>query len=263
MIKSYIRIAWRNLVKNKKTSFINIAGLALGMVVFMFIALWVWNELTYDKYHKNYDRIGQIVQTQTYNGEQYSNVAVPFPLGDELKNQYGENFKYVVMASWPGQHVLSRMNTPFSENGMFMDVDAPEMLSLTILKGNIRGLDNPNSIMLAESTAAAIFGDEDPLEQVIKINQQLDVKVRPFIAIFPTTPRFTTSNLSHHGSFMSFLKIGLTTSEPAGKATLFSFLSSSGTGYLSKPLTAISSIPNSDVSQTRTKNSIPGSPFSR
>jgi len=189
MIKSYIRIAWRNLVKNKKTSFINIAGLALGMVVFMFIALWVWNELTYDKYHKNYDRIGQIVQTQTYNGEQYSNVAVPFPLGDELKNQYGENFKYVVMASWPGQHVLSRMNTPFSENGMFMDVDAPEMLSLTILKGNIRGLDNPNSIMLAESTAAAIFGDEDPLEQVIKINQQLDVKVT---AVYRDLPHNTS-----------------------------------------------------------------------
>src|SRR5690606_30304063 len=133
----------------KKSAFINVVGLALGMAVFMLIALWVWDELSYNKYHKNYDRIGQIVQTQTFNGEQYRNVAVPFPLGEELKTKYGENFQYVTMASWPGKHVLSHMNRSFSEYGMFMDVEAPQMFSLTIVEGNINGLQNLNSIMQA------------------------------------------------------------------------------------------------------------------
>lgn len=189
MLKTNLKIAWRNLVKNKKSAFINVVGLALGMAVFMLIALWVWDELSYDKYHKNYERIGQIVQTQTFNGEQYRNVAIPFPLGEELKTQYGDNFQYVTMASWPGKHVLSHINRSFSEYGIFMDVDAPHMLSLTILKGNINGLQNPNSIMLAASTAKAIFGDEDPLEQVMKINQQLDVKVT---AVYQDLPHNTS-----------------------------------------------------------------------
>ena len=68
MIKNYFKIAFRNLLKNKGYSFINIAGLATGMAVAHLIGLWIWDELVYDKYHQNYDRIAQVWQHNIYNG---------------------------------------------------------------------------------------------------------------------------------------------------------------------------------------------------
>ena len=66
MIKNYFKIALRNLGKNKASSFINIGGLAVGMAVAMLIGLWIYDEFSYDKYHKNYDRIARVMQHQTY-----------------------------------------------------------------------------------------------------------------------------------------------------------------------------------------------------
>ena len=65
MLKNYIKIAWRNLLKNRTSSFINISGLAIGMAVAVLIGLWIWDELSYNKNFENYDRIGQIMQHQS------------------------------------------------------------------------------------------------------------------------------------------------------------------------------------------------------
>jgi hypothetical protein len=107
MIKNYFTIAWRNLRKNNVSSFINIGGLAVGMTVAMLIGLWIYDELSFDKYHKNYDRIGRIMQHQTFNGAIYSGTPMPFPIGNELQTRFGSDFKYVVMASWEGGHILT------------------------------------------------------------------------------------------------------------------------------------------------------------
>ncbi len=68
MLKSYFKIALRNLHKNKTHSFLNIAGLSVGMAVTMLIGLWIWNELSFDRYHENYNRIAQVMEKDTYNG---------------------------------------------------------------------------------------------------------------------------------------------------------------------------------------------------
>ncbi len=70
MLKSCIRIAWRNLAKNKVSSFINILGLAVGMAVAMLNGLWIWDEFSFNKYRQNYDRIAQVMGIQRYDGEQ-------------------------------------------------------------------------------------------------------------------------------------------------------------------------------------------------
>jgi len=67
MIKNYLKIAWRNLIKNKASSFINIGGLAVGMAVAMLIGLWIWDELSFDKYHQNYNRSALVMQKKTFN----------------------------------------------------------------------------------------------------------------------------------------------------------------------------------------------------
>ncbi|HKZ36385.1 MAG TPA: permease prefix domain 2-containing transporter, partial [Chryseolinea sp.] len=107
MYRSYFKIGLRNLIKNKGYSVINIGGLAVGMAVAMLIGLWIYDELEFNKYHKNYNSIARVMRNITVNGEILSRVYMPNNLGDELKNKYGSNFKHVVMAYPVENHFLS------------------------------------------------------------------------------------------------------------------------------------------------------------
>src|ERR1043165_3447720 len=99
MIKNFFKIAWRNLSKSKMHSFINVAGLSTGMAVAMLIGLWVYDELSFNKYHKNYDRISQIMTrgSDPKNGP-YTNNSVQYPLAISLQTDYKNNFKHIVKA---------------------------------------------------------------------------------------------------------------------------------------------------------------------
>src|SRR5258705_477690 len=98
MIKSYFKIGWRNLLKNKGYSFINIGGLAMGMSVALLIGLWVYDELSFDKQNPNYDRIAQVLQHVTGNGTKDTWWGVPYPLSEELRAKYGSDFKHIAQA---------------------------------------------------------------------------------------------------------------------------------------------------------------------
>ena len=107
MIRNYFKIAWRNLGKSKMHSFINIAGLSIGMTVAILIGLWIHDEISFNKNFKNYDRIAQVVQNVTNNDEVQTWTNVPWPLADELRKNYGSDFEHIAMATWIGDHVLS------------------------------------------------------------------------------------------------------------------------------------------------------------
>ena len=126
MLKNYFKTAWRNLIRSKGYSAINVGGLAVGMAVALAIGLWVHDELSYNKYFKNYDRIAQVWQHATFNGEISSQTANPALMGPEIKAKYGNDFKYVVQASWEGGHLLSiGNNATISQQGMYFESDAP------------------------------------------------------------------------------------------------------------------------------------------
>ncbi|HET6766261.1 MAG TPA: ABC transporter permease, partial [Chitinophagaceae bacterium] len=190
MIKNYFKIAWRNLVKSKGYSAINIGGLSVGMAVAMMIGLWVYDELTFDKYHKNYDRIAQVMQHANFNGKIETQVANPALMGPELRNKFGSDFKYVVQSSWTGGHLLSVGNKHISKVGTFFEPDAPEMLTLKMLRGTRAGLKDPYSIMLSASAAASIFGNEDPINKTIKFDRTYDVKVTGVYEDLPDNTSF-------------------------------------------------------------------------
>ena len=190
MIRNYFKVAWRNLVKSKGYSLINIGGLAVGMAVAMLIGLWVYNELSFDKYHANYDRIAQVMQHANYNGEVGSQTANPAVMGPELRSKYGDNFKYVVQSSWTGGHLLSVGNKHISKTGIYFEPDAPEMLSLKMLKGTRAGLKDPHSILLSASAAEAIFGNENPIDKTIKLDRSQDVKVTGVYEDLPDNTSF-------------------------------------------------------------------------
>ena len=194
MLKNYITIAWRNLLRNRTSSFINISGLAVGMAVALLIGLWIWDELSFNKNFENYDRIAQVMQRRTDNGLVSAFVGMPRPLGQELRNNYGSNFKYVVMASWPTSTIVTAANKNLSERGTFMESDAPRMLSLNMIAGTRDDLKDPRSVFISESVAKSFFDDEDPLNKIIKIRNKLDVKVTGVYKDLPYNSEFYNIN---------------------------------------------------------------------
>jgi hypothetical protein len=132
------------------------------MAIAILIGLWMYDELTYNTYHKNYDRIAQVMNKGSFGGQGFASAALQRPLEAELRNKYGSDFKYVVMSRWDEGHILSAGETKISQVGRFMQPDAPDMLSLEMLKGTRAGLKDPSSILLSASAAKAIFGDADP-----------------------------------------------------------------------------------------------------
>lgn len=190
MIKNYFKVAWRNLIKSKGYSAINIGGLSVGMAVAMLIGLWVYDEVSYDKYHKNYDRIAQVMQHANFNGKWETQVSNPALMGPEIRAKYGSSFKYVVQSSWGGGHLLSLGDKHIVKVGNFFEADAPDMFTLNMIKGSRSGLKDPYSILLSASAAEAIFGKEDPMNKIIKLDRTYDVKVTGVYEDLPDNTSF-------------------------------------------------------------------------
>ena len=182
-------------MKSKGYSIINIGGLAVGMAVAMMIALWVYDEFSYNKYHKNYDRIAQVMQHANFNGKWETQIANPALMGPELRAKFGSDFKYVVQSSWNGSHLLSIDNKPFNKVGNFLEPDATEMLTLKMLRGTRAGLKDPYSIMLSASTAQAIFGKDDPINKTLKFDRNYDVKITGVYEDLPDNTTFKTLDI--------------------------------------------------------------------
>ncbi|MVM33804.1 FtsX-like permease family protein [Spirosoma sp. HMF4905] len=190
MLRNYLKIAFRNLVRNKVYSFINIGGLAVGMAIAMLIGLWIYDELSFDKYHKNYDRIATVMQHYNVNGETVTQLSVPLPLANELRTTYGSEFKHVLLSSWTEGHTLSVGDKKLWKAGNYIEPGAPDMLSLKMLKGTRAGLKEPYSIMISESVANAFFGEGDPMGKVLKIDNQIAVKVTGVYEDLPYNTQF-------------------------------------------------------------------------
>lgn len=190
MLRNYLKVAFRNLTKNAGYSAINIGGLAVGMAVAMMIGLWIYDELSYDKYHQNYARLAQVMQKQTFNGSKITGSAIPMPLEPELRAKYGTDFKHLAMATWQGDRILTYGETKITRSGNYMDVDMPRMLSLKMLKGNHEGLKELNSVLLSASTAKSLFGTAEPMGKLMRIDNKLDVKVTGVYEDLPHNSQF-------------------------------------------------------------------------
>lgn len=172
MLLNHLKIALRKLRKNRASSLINITGLAVGMAVAMLIGLWVWSELTFDQNFVHYERIAQVMQNGTYEGEVGTQEEVPPPLGPELRNAYGADFQYVVMATDIRPQVLSFEDKKLTQSGATFGAEIAEMLSLNMLQGQRSGLKDHSSIFLSETLAKVYFGATDPMGKVMEISKQ-------------------------------------------------------------------------------------------
>ncbi|MFK7952186.1 MAG: FtsX-like permease family protein, partial [Ekhidna sp.] len=196
MLKHNIKISYRNLVRRKSYAAINIGGLVMGLSITLLISLWIVDELSFDKQNDNYERVARVMQKQTLNGETMTGSAAPFPLPIALEKEYGDDFEYVVPGSWFGDYVLSKEETVITTRGGFMDIGAPHVMSLNMLKGNRNSLSDEKAILLSASTSQALFGDADPIDQLVKIHDDLSLRVT---GIFEDIPK---KNSFHRVTFI-------------------------------------------------------------
>ncbi|WP_090373882.1 ABC transporter permease [Dyadobacter sp. SG02] len=190
MLKNYLKIIFRNLWKNKGYSAINIGGLAIGMGVAMLIGLWVFDELSFNQYFKNYDRIGQVLQNRVEHGEKKTSFSLPVPYVAELKTHYAGNFKRIVASTQISDNILSAGETKLTRNGHFIEAGALEMFGVRMIKGSTAALTDEQGIILSQSTARALFGDTDAMNKLVMIDTHLNMKVTGIYEDFPQNTRF-------------------------------------------------------------------------
>jgi len=185
MLKNYFKTAWRNIRKNSGSSIINIGGLAIGMAVAIQIGLWIYDEASFNKNFVHYNRIARVAQNVTNNDEVQTWSSVPYPLAEELRTNYGGDFKRVVLSTQWNDHVLGYDQKKLTMSGGYFEKGATDMFSLNMLKGSKDGLDEPSSIFLSASAAKAYFGDEEPFGKTMKIDNEIIVKVTGVYEDFP------------------------------------------------------------------------------
>lgn len=191
MIKHYLKIAVRNIFRNKVFSLITTVGLSIGMATFVLILLWVMDEMSFDRFHKNIDRMYCIVEKQDYSdGQMLHTNNTPFALREELLNKYPE----VVGATrtlWMGDRPMGFEDKVINTGSIAMvDPDFLEIFSFKILKGNSNALMEPNSIMITEQVAQSFFGDIDPIGKTLQMDGQHDFEVGAVLADIPKNSTF-------------------------------------------------------------------------
>jgi putative ABC transport system permease protein len=191
MYKSYLKIGWRNILKNKGYSLINIGGLACSLTVAMFIGLWIYDEISFNRSHDNYDLIAAVYRKEHSGGEIFVNYVQVTGLGTLLKSEYGSHFKSVVLIRQRIEdRILSTGDKKFSQLGYFMQPEGAAMFSLKMVQGSIGGLKNMKSIFLSESTARKMFGDKDPINQLITMDAKWDLVVTGVYKDLPKNSEF-------------------------------------------------------------------------
>jgi putative ABC transport system permease protein len=185
MIKNYWKISLRYMNRHKTYSFINIAGLSIGLAVSMLIGLWIYDEWSYNRAFDNYHRIALVIRQMNYNSQRINLPGSPYAMRDELLSKYPEDFSSVVMSTAPGYHLMGYGDEHYLRQGRYMDPEGAELFSLHMLSGTRAGLSQPSGVLLSRSMAAAIFGNADPMGKTIRLDGVSEAKVTGTYEDFP------------------------------------------------------------------------------
>ena len=190
MFNNYLKIAWRNLWRNKSFSFINILGLTIGITCTILILLWVQDELTYDKFQKNYGNIYQVIANRDFNNQVFTDRSMALPLAGALEKSLPQ-IKHAVVTTYQQQNVLGYNNNKIKKEGYIVSDHFFDVFSWQFIKGNAAtALKDPNSIVLTEDAAKAFFGNADPINKVLTINNDRTVKVAAIVKHPPGNSTF-------------------------------------------------------------------------
>lgn len=190
MIKNYLKIAWRNLFRNKGFSITNLLGLTIGITCSMLIFLWVTDELTFDKFQANYNNIYKVIANRDFNNQIFTDENMVLPLARALESN-APQIKNAVVTTHRQPHILTYGETKLKKQGYTVSEHFFDMFSWKFIKGNAsKPFPDPYSIALTQSAAKALFGNAEPINKVIKIDNEYDAKVTAILADPPGNSTF-------------------------------------------------------------------------
>jgi putative ABC transport system permease protein len=187
MFRNYIKMAFRNILRYKGYSLINIVGLTVGMACFILIFLWVYDELHYDTYHAHSDRLCRIILKQADNPGDVGIPSTPYILPQILKDEYPEIVEVTRVRTWGYPSAVRHGDITFYEQHFFLaDPSFFTMFSYDFVAGNpLTALPNPNSVVITQESAQKYFGDEDPMGKVLRWNNDRNLEVTGVIKKVP------------------------------------------------------------------------------
>ncbi len=185
MFRNYFKTAWRNLTKTIGYSTLNVLGLAIGMAVALLIGLWVYYQYSFDKFIPQYESVYRVQRNFNSNGDTLTFQTTSPRLADALHNQIPE-IEYVALSDYGDYHGLTVNDKKLYQFGMITDTDFLRILRFPVKEGNLNNAFNDAySIVLTESLAKALFGNEDPLNKMVRFDNRDNLKVTAVLKDVP------------------------------------------------------------------------------
>ncbi len=186
MFRNYLITALRTIFRQKGFSLINILGLAFGLACSLLILLWVQDELSFDRFHENAERLYRVEEDQFYSGRVYHVNVTPYPCGPAWKDEIPE-IEDACRYQWPNGMLFSYGEVSFYEGGcVAVDSSFFNMFSFELLRGDpSQVLDQPWSAVLTEETAEKYFGDDNPVGKVLTVNNEHEFTVTGVLKSLP------------------------------------------------------------------------------
>lgn len=203
MIRNYFKTALRNFRRNKSSFLINVVGLSIGMACSILILLWVVDELSYDRFHANSDRIFRVMEHQDYSDEIFTTTSTPGILAPALKEEVPE-IEYATTYTWNMNYLFTKDDKSLKENGIYARPDFFHILTIGLEAGNRNELlTNPYSVVISQDLAQKYFGSENPVGQSVTINQD---EVHTVTGVFRKLPDHSSLQFDYVLPFEDWLK---------------------------------------------------------
>ncbi|ASV30549.1 ABC transporter permease [Maribacter cobaltidurans] len=190
MFKNYLKIAWRNLVRNKSFSLLNILGLSIGLTVTALILLWVNYEMGFNQFHENKDRIYQVYNKYEVDGEIWTWNSTPKVMATAIKTDYPE-VEEVSRYFYENTFLFSKGDKNLKSTGTIVDPSFLKIFSFPLVEGNIETvLDDVNALVVTETFAKKMFGNEPAVGQIVKMDNANNFKVTGVLKDLPSNTEF-------------------------------------------------------------------------
>ncbi len=190
MLKNFLVVTFRNLRRNSVYSIINISGLAVGIVCSFLIMLWVEDETSFDSFLPKYERLYQVWVNAEFDGKINSWRSVPLPTYEEMKVSDSDIINSCVLG-WGGDRLLTVGDIRILDRGYFASNEFLEMFEYELKVGDrTTALDDPLSIVITESMAKRLFKDQDPMGEIIKVDDKSSLQVTAILEDIPGNSSF-------------------------------------------------------------------------
>lgn len=190
MFKNYLKIAWRNLLRNKGFSTLNITGLSIGLAVTTLILIWINFEVSYDQFHKNKNLIYEVNNQYKIDGDLITWNSTPKIMGPTIKKDYPE-VEYLSRVNYDMPLLFSKDELRLKALGNIVDPDFLRMFSFPLLKGDVgTALNEVNSVVIAQSLAEKLFGNENPMGKTVKLHNSINFTITGVLENLPQNTQF-------------------------------------------------------------------------